>query len=313
MIFRDIFTLLKEAYGRWDDAKASRLGAALAYYTVFSVAPLVLISVAIAGFVFGEAAAEGHIARELGQTVGRPVADAIQSVVGSAERDGRGGLAAAVGVAVLLFGASGVFAALQDALNTIWGVEARPDRGALGVLRDRFLSFTMVVGTGFLLLVSLILTTALSALNSYLTPGGLPGGALVWQAVNQLVSFGFVTLLFAFLYKVLPDATIAWRDVWVGAVLTALLFALGKYLLGVYIAHGSVASSYGAAGSLVIILVWVYYSSQILLYGAALTRAYADRYGTDIRPTANARWISPEDKGRQGTPNLSLRAGARSG
>ncbi len=303
---KEIFQLLKNAYTRWDDAKASRLGAALAYYTVFSLAPLLLIGIAIAGVVFGPDAAEGRVGAELTSTVGAPVAEAVQSVVKSAHQDGGGTLAAVVGVGVLLFGASGVFAALQDALNTIWGVAPKPDRGIMGLVRDRFLSFGMVLGTGFLLLVSLILSTALTALGAYLTPGSLPGGALLWQALNQAVSFGVITLLFALIYKTLPDATISWHHVWVGASLTAILFTLGKYLLGLYITHGSVASGYGAAGSLMVILLWVYYSAQILLYGAALTRAYVDRYGGDIRPTGNAVAISPETHALQGAPHAPL-------
>lgn len=301
MSLSEIGQILKDAYTYWTDSKAMRLGAALAYYTVFSLAPLLLIAVALASFVFGREAAEGRIVEEIGHTVGEPVASAVQSVLENANRDGGGTAATLIGLGILIFGASGVFAALQDALNTIWGVEPKPDRGVMGIVRDRFLSFTMVLGTGFLLLVSLILTTALAALNSYLTPSSLPGGAILWQVINQLVSFAFITLLFALIYKVLPDATITWRDVWVGASLTALLFTAGKYLLGLYIAHGSVASGYGAAGSLVVVLVWVYYSSMILMFGAALTRAYADHFGTDIRPTDNAVFLRPETRARQGT------------
>jgi membrane protein len=278
------------------------MGAALAYYTAFSLAPLLLIAIAIASLVFHEAARE-RITAEIATTVGDSVADSVRKIMASSQGTGSGVTATIIGIVVLLFGASGVFVELQDSLNTIWGVEAKPGGGVKSFIVQRFLSFGMVLGTGFLLLVSLIISTALSAIGTFLT-AHLPGGVVLWQAVNLLVSFGIVTLLFALIFKVLPDVELGWKDVWVGAAITALLFTVGKYLLGLYIAHGSVASGYGAAGSLVIILFWVYYSAQILLYGAALTRVYADRYGSHVRPSENAVPVTPEAKARQGIPDL---------
>ncbi len=298
---KDIYELLKATYNAWSDAKASEMGGALAYYTVFAVSPLLLISIAVATWLLGPEAAQARFNEELTATVGKPVADAIQSILVHAQGFGSGVLATVIGVVTLLFGASGVFGQLQESLNTIWGVEPKPGRGIRGLIRDRFLSFTMVLGTAFLLLVSLVISTALAALGHLLQPA--PGvGAWVWQVVHALISFGIITLLFALIYKVLPDATIGWRDVWIGAVLTAALFTIGKYLLGLYLARGSVTSGYGAAGSLVLILVWVYYSSQILLFGAAFTRVYADRYGSHVRPTPNAVAVTPEAQARQGRP-----------
>jgi membrane protein len=300
-LFRDIYELLKDTYNHWSDAKAPQMGASLAYYTVFSVSPLLLISIAVANWVLGPEVAQDCFNNELTATVGKPVADAIQSILIHAQGFRSGVLATIAAVITLLCGASGVFGQLQESLNTIWGVEPKPGRGLKGIVRDRFLSFTMVLGTAFLLLVSLVISTALAALGHLIHP---EAGffAAVWQVVHGLISFGIITLLFALIYKVLPDATIGWRDVWVGAALTAVLFTVGKFLLGFYLARGSVTSGYGAAGSLVLILVWVYYSSQILLFGAAFTRVYADRYGSHVRPTPNAVAVTPEAQARQGRP-----------
>ena len=222
----------------------------MAYYTVFSLAPLLLLVIAIAGLFLGEQAAHGQIVKEIEDTVGKPVAESIQQILEHAHSPTEGGLAAVVAVITLLFGASGVFGQLQDALNTIWQVKPKPGRGILGIIRDRFLSLTMVLGTGFLLLVSLVITASVAALGKFLTPAALPGGTYVWQAVNLVVSFGLITLLFAMIFKVLPDVKIEWRDVWIGAAMTALLFTVGKFLLGYYLGRGSVTSAYGAAGSL---------------------------------------------------------------
>ena len=198
----------------------------------------------------------------------------------------------------MLLGAAGFFGQLQDALNTIWKVEPKPDRGWLAVLRERFLPFTMVLGTGFLLLMSLVLSAALEALGEFLTPEAMPGGAWLWRRLNLLVALAVVTLLFALIYKYLPDVRIAWGDVWVGAVVTAVLFTLGKYLIGLYLGRSGVSSTYGAAGSLVLILLWVYYSSQVFLFGAEFTRIYAIRRGSPVMPSANALPVSDQALGR---------------
>jgi membrane protein len=210
-----------------------------------------------------------------------------------AEQPSTGLLATVVAVITLLFGASGVFGQLQDALNTVWGVEPKEGRGVWGFIKDRFLSFVAVVGTGFLLLVSLVLSSALAAVGKWFS-GVLPLPEAVLQALNFLVSFVVITGLFALIFKVLPDARVAWRDVWVGAALTALLFTIGKFAIGVYLGKSNVASAYGAAGSLVIVLVWVYYSAQILLYGAEFTQVYANRRGERIVPAPDAQVANPQ-------------------
>lgn len=273
-------TLAKETVTRWTEDKASALAAALAYYSLFSLAPLVLIAVAVAGLVFGQQAAEGQLYAQLAGLIGDTGAKALQEIVARMhEEQGGGVLATIVGLATLFFGASGVFAQLQDSMNTIWKARPPTTNGIVEFLRVRLLSFSMVLGIGFLLLVSLILSAMLAAVGDYLGTL-LPGGAAVGQALNATVSLVVVTLLFAMIYKLLPDTPVAWRDVWVGALLTSFLFTLGKFAIGFYLAKASVASTYGAAGSIVILLLWVYYSSLILYLGAEFTHVYSMRHGS---------------------------------
>lgn len=248
------------------------LGAALSYYTAFSLAPLLLIALAIAGAVFGDDAAQGRLSAELTSAVGPEVATAIEKTLSTARSSGSNSTATLVGVIALLFGAGGVFGQLQSSLNLVWEVPPQDENGAWSWLKKRFLSFAMVLGTGFLLLVSLIASTLLTAMGRSF----FPGESLAMQTVNQVASFGMVTLIFGMIFKVLPDCEVDWRNVWVGAAVTAALFTLGKYLLGLYLAKGSVGSAYGAAGSLAVILVWVYYASQILMFGAQFTQVYSE-------------------------------------
>jgi membrane protein len=254
------------------------MAAALAYYSTFSMAPLLIIVIWVAGLIFGADAARGEIFSQLEATLGTGAAEMLQGVVEAAnEREESGAWASIIGIALLVVGATGVFLELQDSLNTIWKVKPDPNAGFLRTLRNRFLSFSLVVACGFLLLVSLVVSAGLSALEKFVASLNVPGGAALWQVVHVAVSLGVVTLLFAMVYKFLPDVKLRWRDMWVGAFITALLFTGGKYLIGLYLAHGSVASAYGAAGTLVVWLVWVYYSSVIVLFGAELTRVYASR------------------------------------
>lgn len=284
---KNIWYLLKRAGHEWIDDKAGRLGAALAYYTIFSVAPLLIVVVAVAGFAFGEEAVRGQIVGELAGLVGQQSAETIQTMIESARKPDEGLLATIVAIATILAGATGVFIQLQDALNTVWEVRRKPGAGILASIRDRFISFAMVFVVGFLLLVSLIVSATLSAIGKYLG-GILPVPEIVLQVINIVLSFLIVMVLFAMIFKVLPDVLIAWRDVWVGAAVTALLFTIGKFLIGLYLGRSSVASTYGAAGSVVIFLLWVYYSAQIILYGAEFTQVYACRFGTRILPKASA-------------------------
>jgi membrane protein len=287
MRWQDAWAIAKETAVEWSDDDASRLAASLAFYTLLSLAPLLIIVVAIAGMALGPEAARGQIAAELGQLVGAQAAKGIEAVLASARSPAGGAIGTIVGAMVLFFGASGVFGELQFALNHIWEVRAKPGRGILGEVKDRFFSFTMVLGVAFLLLVSLVLSAALSAVGRTFT-NALPGGELLWQALNFAFSFCMITALFALIFKYVPDVEIRWSDVWAGAAMTALLFTIGKSLLGVYLGKASFNSSYGAAGSLVVLVVWVYYSAQILFLGAEFTQVQAKRRGRPIKPTAKA-------------------------
>jgi membrane protein len=296
--------VLRDAATQWMDAKAQRMGAALSFYAVISLAPLLVLVVAVAGFFLGPEAAGGQLALQIQGTVGRPVANALQGMIQAAQSP-RSNAHTIIGLVVLLFGASGVFAELQDSMNTIWQVTPKPGRALLTILRDRFLSFAMIMSVCFLLLASLVVTAALAALARWWTPSSLPGGAWLWQGLNFAVSFLVITLLFALILKVLPDARVLWKDVWVGAAVTALLFTLGKLLLALYLARSSVTSGYGAAGSLVVVLLWIYYAAQIVLFGAAFTHAYALRFSGGIQPAPNAVRLTPADRALQGIPTSS--------
>ena len=279
--------VLKETASGWDEDNVARLAASLAYYTLLSIAPLIILAVAVAGLAFGQDAAREHIGGELASVVGGGAASAIQSIAKNAHTPGTGIFSIVVGVVVLLFGASGVFGELQSALNTVWDVTPKPGRGIWGLVKDRFFSFSLVVGVAFLLLVSLVVSTALTWVGQVFA-SSLPGGAVVWQALNFCISLAVVTALFALMFKTLPDVHIKWRDVWVGAGVTAALFTLGKFLLGLYLGSAGVSSAYGAAGSIVALVIWVYYSSQVLLVGAEFTEVYARLYGSRITPDDKA-------------------------
>jgi membrane protein len=286
-----IFSLFKEAFQEWQQDKASLLAAALAYYTVFSITPLLVIAIAIVGAVFGQEAARGEIVTQINDLVGEEGAQAIEMALANANQPEISSVASSISVVVLLIGASGVFAQLQEALNTVWNVTAKPNVGLWNFIQKRLLSFGMVLAIGFLLLVSLIISAILSGISK-LEFNILPGLTIFWQLLNFAVSLGFITVLFALMYKYLPDVKIRWKDVWVGAIITALLFSLGKYLIGLYLGQGSLGSTYGAAGSLIVFLAWVFYSAQILLFGAELTKVYARRYGRQIRPNSHATMVN---------------------
>ena len=305
-----IVGLLKETFQEWQEDKTPRLAAALAYYTVFSLAPLLIIAIAVAGAVFGEDAAKGEIVGQIQGLVGREGAKVIEDAIEHANKpESGGGIASLISIVVLLFGASGVFAELQDALNTVWEVQPKKEKGiggVMGFVRKRFLSFSMVLGIGFLLMVSLIVSAVLSGLSAYMSHL-IPGIDFIWGIINFVVSFGVITLLFALIYKYLPDVKITWNDVLIGAIITALLFTIGKTVLGQYLGSGSFGSAYGAAGSLVIILAWVFYSAQILFFGAEFTQVYARRYGSQIVPDDHAEPVSEEARAKQGIPRRRRR------
>jgi membrane protein len=283
--------LLIQTFSDWYNDKAPELGAALAFYTALSVAPLLVIVLGIAALVFGQQAASGEIINQMQQMVGEQGAKAIADMIQSANQPTKGTIATVLSVVTLLFGASGVFGELQSALNSIWRVQPKPGRGIWGIIRDRFVSFAMVLGVAFLLLVSLVISTVLAAMGTLLNQ--LPD-SLHWiaQVLNAGVSFVVITLLFAMIFRVLPDVKIAWRDVWLGAIVTAALFTVGKTAIGLYLGQSAMASSYGVAGSFVVFLVWVYYSAQILYFGAELTKVYANQFGSKIVPAENAMPIA---------------------
>lgn len=285
-----ILRLFPEAFQHWQKDKVSRLAAALAYYTVFSLAPLLIIAIAIAGAVFGQTAAEGQLMSQLEGLLGNEAIGVIEIALKNASQPGTGSVASLISIGVLLIGASGVFAQLQDALNTVWHVQPKPGRGIRGFIHKRLLSFCMVLAIGFLLLLSLIIGTVISALSRYNTDF-LPGSAFLWSNIDLFVSLGLMILMFALMYKYVPDVKIGWKDVLVGATMTALLFSFGKFLLEWYLSHNSAASAYGAAGSLIVFLAWIYYSAQIILFGAEFTQVYAHKYGSKIVPEKNAQWI----------------------
>ncbi|MGE3269357.1 MAG: YihY/virulence factor BrkB family protein [Chloroflexota bacterium] len=298
---RMLFAMLKETYREWSEDQASRLAAALAYYTAFSIAPLLLLIISVAGLAFGREAAQGQVFAQLQGLLGADAASTIQEAVANSRNAGLGSISALIGLATLIWSASNVFAQLQDALNTIWEVKPDPEAGIVSTVKRRFISMTMVLGIGFILLVSLALSAGLAAVGAFFS-GVLPGGAIVWQVVNVLFSFGVVALLFAAIYKVLPDVKIAWSDVWIGAAVTALLFTLGKLLIGLYLGQASVGSTFGAAGSLLVFLVWVYYSAQILFFGAEFTQVYARQCGSRIEPDEDAVPLTTEDRANRGIP-----------
>ncbi|MDM9382672.1 YihY/virulence factor BrkB family protein [Chlorogloeopsis sp. ULAP01] len=299
MNLKVIWGLFQETFSEWQKDKASRLAAALSYYTIFSIAPLLIIVIAVAGAVFGEAAATNAIFNQLQGLIGPEGAKVIQNAIDNANRPQAGTIASLISIVVLLFGATGLFTELQDALNTIWEVQPKPGKAMKNMVRQRFLSFAMVLAIGFLLLVSLVVSTVLAAIIGYFQ-NLLPGVDFLWQIVNFIISFAITTVLFGLIFKVLPDVKITWKDVLIGAAITSLLFSLGRYALGHYLGNATFGSTYGAAGSIVVILVWVNYAAQILFFGAEFTQVYSRRYGSHIVPADYAVPISESDRNQQG-------------
>src|SRR5215472_5443444 len=288
-------SLLKTTFRHWLEDKAPQLGAALAYYTVFSLAPMVLVLFAVFGFIYGNSeVARREILQQLYSFLDRSSARAVQDVAASVSKPAASSVAAVVGIAVALFGASGVFGQLQDALNIIWGVKPKPGKNLFSFLRARFLSLAMVAGVCFLLLVSLTASAVITTIGGYLEHL-LPGGDVLAWTIHLTLDISIITLLFAMIFKFLPDARLSWRDVRLGAVLTAALFLVGKYALGLYLGSGAPGSAYGAAGSLITMLIWIYYAAQIVLFGAEFTRVYALERGRGVRPAKHAVLVDREE------------------
>lgn len=292
---KNLYRLTVQMIFVWSGGNASSNGAAVAFYTIFAIAPLFILVLAIAGFFFGQEAAQRELFGQLSSLLGKDGGAALQSLLAAANKPKANTLATIVALATLLVGACSVFVQLQDSLNAIWNVRRKPGHGLKTFVKSRLISFAMLLGIGFLLLVSLVLSAALAAAGKFMS-GVVPAQAMVWQMADFAISLGLVMLLFAMIFKILPDVKIAWRDVWFGAFITALLFALGKFLIGLYLGRSSLASAYGAAGSLVVVLLWVYYSVQILLFGAAFTRVWAEKFGSQFKPVSGAEFIAKGKK-----------------
>jgi membrane protein len=297
-----VWTILKETFRAWNEDKVTRLASSTAYYTLFSLAPLLVIAIAIAGFFFSRQTVQAQLTSQIAALAGDRVAAAIQGMISSSYKNNSNVVATIVGVVLLLVGASGVFGSLQDALNTIWGVKPDPKRGVRSTIFNRIFSFAMVLVIGFLLLVTVVASTVLASIGALFTnllPGASEG--LLVQGTNLVLSFAVIMLLIALIYKVLPDVNVNWRNVWIGAAFTAVLFTIGREVIGLYLEMSSVSSVYGAAGSLVVILLWVYYSAMILYFGAEFTQVYTHAYGGEIRPKQGAVWMTEQDPANPGT------------
>ena len=279
MDLRRLPSLLKQTTSEWLDDNAPSRAASLSYYAVFSIAPLLLIAVAVAGLVFGQRAVNGEVSAQLEGLLGSSSAAAIEQMMASASKVGSGVFASIIGVVLLGLGSCGAFVELQDALNVMWGVDRQKTSGVFAFLRARLLSFAMIGVIAFLLLVSLVVSAALAAVGHF-ARGSLPASEALFHTINFVVSFAVITFLFAAIFRILPDAKIPWRDVWLGAAVTSLLFVIGKLAIGLYLGKSSTASSYGAAGSFAVLLVWIYYSSMIVFFGAEFTQVYARDRGT---------------------------------
>jgi membrane protein len=295
--FNNIWNLLKASVSAWSNDKAPSRGAALSYYTIFAMPPLFMIAIFMASLVFDPTSVRTQMFSQVGGLIGKKSATAIEAAMTAQYETNKGLIASVIAIVTLLVTSTGLFIELQDALNSIWGVKAKPGQGVTGFIRIRLMSFAMVVGIGFLLLVSLLVSAALAALSKFMNDL-FPGVGIVSVVISDLVSFGVITLLFALIFKVLPDVKIAWRDVWTGAAVTSLLFTAGKFLLGWYLGRSTTITAYGAAGSVVLVLLWVYYSAQILFFGAEITKVYANRFGAHMKPAAYAEWVNEEQPGQ---------------
>ncbi len=298
-------SLIKETFYEWNDDNALELGAALSYYAIFSLAPLLVLAITIAGSVYGEAAATGQLAEQLRGVVGPRNAQFIQGLLANARQPSSGiSTTTILSGIVALFLSTAVFAELQAALNKIWDVEPAPGQGLWVMIKGRLVSFLMVLGTGLLLLILLVVTAGLSTAERYMGTSAPPG---IWRLADYGVSIGVVTLLLAMIFRALPDVEISWSDVWIGAFSTSLLFALGRWMIGLYIGHSGIRATFGAAGSLAVFLTWIYYTSQILFLGAEFTQVYAARYGSRIRP--GERMVEDEPRSRTASGDEGPEAG----
>ena len=282
--FKGIWEVLKNSFKGFGDDKITKMSSSLAYYTIFSMAPLLIIIISLSGIFLGQDAAEGKVYGQLTAFVGANTASQLQEMIKNASLSGKSVTAAIIGIATLVIGATTVFAQIQDSINFIWGLKPKPKRGWLKFLKNRFLSFSVIIGLGFLLLVSLSISALIDGFSNSLQAYFPKVTVVIFYIINLLITLAITTLIFGAIFKVLPDAKIKWKDVLVGSVVTAVLFMLGKFGISFYIGKSQVGSTYGAAGSLVILLLWVYYSAIILYFGAEFTKAFAMKYGSQIHP-----------------------------
>jgi membrane protein len=297
--------LLAEAWAEWNNDNAPRLGAALAFYTMLSLAPLLVVIIGIAGLVFGQEAAQGQIFGQIRGMVGDQGAAAIQEMIKHASNMGSGIMATIVGVLMLLFAATGVVTELRSSLNAVWGIPPKTDSGVVGTVKERGYAVAVVLACGFLLVVTLVVSAALAAMGHFFGQM-LPIPEAVMQAINFVISLAVITGVFALIFKYLPDVQLAWNDVLLGAAVTAVMFTIGKFLIGMYLGKASIGSAYGAAGSLAIVLVWVYYSAQIFFFGAEFTEVYAREHGSD--PAGSRKKAAEECAVPQNTPQARQNA-----
>ena len=300
---RKLWELIKQTIKEWSEDKASRLAAGLAYYTVFSIPPLLVVAIGIASLFTERQVVEQQVTSQAGALMGARGEEAIETILQSAEEPGQGELLPTLlGSGLLICGASGAFTALQDSLNTVWDVQADPQRGILAAIKERFFSFTMVLVVGFILLVSLMLSTLLASFGNFV--GGLVVEAeIILWLINFAISFGVIMGLFVLIFKIVPDVEIAWRDVVIGAAITAVLFKIGEYTLSFYFERSDPTSAFGAAGSVILLLLWVYYSAQILFLGAEFTQVYTREYGSGMKPERGAVLLTEAAKATQGMPS----------
>lgn len=288
------FNLLRQAATEFSNDNALKFSASLSYYTLFSLAPMLTIVIAVSSIWLGREAAQGYLYKQFEGLLGTVGALQVQEMISNAHVSGNTPLATAIGIVTLLFGATGVFLEIQDSINAIWSLKAKPKRGWLKFLKNRLLSFSLIIGIGFLLLVSLALSALLSVVYDFVNQHFGETAWLSW-IISNAINIGAVVLLFAVIFKVLPDANLKWRDVWVGSFFTALLFLLGKFLINIYLSQSSTLSVYGAAGAVVLIILWIYYSSAILYFGAEFTKVYANKYGNKIRPNQYAVFVEKKE------------------
>nr|WP_068891930.1 YihY/virulence factor BrkB family protein [Pedobacter panaciterrae] len=285
---KGVWEVLKNSFSGFSDHKVTKLSGSLAYYTVFSMAPLLVVIISLCGIFLGQEAAQGQIYAQLDGFLGKDTALQLQDLVKKAAIGNKGKVAFIIGIITLLIGSTTVFSDIQDSINTIWGLKPKPKRGWLKMLQNRFLSFSVIISLGFILLVSLGINAILDGFSQHLQTQYKEVSVVLFYTLNQVVTLVVISLIFGVIFKVLPDAIIKWRDVLFGSVVTALLFMLGKFAISLYIGQSNVGSTYGAAGSLVVLLLWTYYSSIILYFGAEFTKAYALVYGSEIHPSSYA-------------------------